>query len=371
MKITVLKKNLRDGLAIAEHAIAENNNLPALRSILIRTEGDAIQLRATNLEIAVTTIISGKVVEHGGIAIPFAPLYSIVSNLVSERIELLVVGQTLEITTDNYSAKIQGLPEGDFPIIPQLETTEQSFTIDSAVLRDALSQVVVAAQISEIRPELSGVLFDFQLTTLTLVATDSFRLAHKTLTDRQFKSACGVSWKAIFPLYTTAEIMRIFPGSSSLSCALDAHQLLIKNETTQLISRLIDGDYPDYNAVIPRAFTGELTTENNQLVQALKLVSNFSGKVNDVHFALSDDGRSLAISSANSYVGENRYLIPIKSSGERFKDLVFNWRYLLDGIRAIPATEIHFSLNGDAKPGLIKSQSDASYFYVVMPIRTQ
>jgi DNA polymerase-3 subunit beta len=166
-------------------------------------------------------------------------------------------------------------------------------------------------------------------------------------------------------------VIRIFPPSSQLQCAFDDHQFCITHETIQLISRLIDGDYPDYDAVVPKTFTGDFLIEHSQFIHALKLVSNFSGKVNDIHLSLSDDGKSLTISSANSYIGENRYVIPVKSNGERCKDLVFHWRYLLDGARVISSTEISFSFNGDAKPGLITSTKDSSYYYVVMPIRMQ
>lgn len=369
MHITVLKKNLRDGLTIVEHATADNN-LPVLKSILIRAGGDVIELRATNLEIGITTKISGKIIETGGLAIPFLTFYNIITNLASERIELVQREQTLEITTDNYSAKIQGIPESDFPIIPQVEHRDTEFNIDSSLLRDALLQVVTASQFSEIRPELSGVLFDFQLTQLILVATDSFRLSHKVLIDRQFQTTCSSAWKAIIPLRTIQEIIRIFPATQPLTCIVDEHQILVKHETTQLISRLIDGDYPDYEQVVPKSFTSELSLQNGHFMQALKLVSNFSGKVNDVHLKLGADGKSLEIYSANQYVGENRYIIPVKCTGERFPDVVFNWRYVLDGARVLTSEEIVFSLNGDAKPGLLRASTDTSFFYVVMPIKT-
>ncbi len=370
MKIIVLKKNLRDALGLVEHAISESGNLPVLKSVLIRASGDALQLSATNLEIAITTTVSGKIVESGGVAVPFYPLYHVVSNVSSERIELETKECMLEVATDNYSAKIQGFPETDFPLIPQVEHANATLALEAHVLRDALTQVVVAAQISEIRPELSGILFDFQLTMLALVATDSFRLARKTLTDKQFKTTCDHAWKAIIPLQAIQEIVRVFLPTHALTCSFDAHQISIKDETTQLVSRLIEGDYPDYEQVTPKAFSGDLAIENVHFMQALKLVSNFSGKVNDIRLKLSADHRSLELYSANQYVGENRYLIPVQYRGEPFDELVFNWRYVLDGARVILSKSIVFSVHKDAKPGLIKSADDASYSYVVMPIRT-
>ncbi len=371
MKIVVLKKNLRDALGIVERAVSENANLPVLKSVLIRAGGDALQLRATNLEIAVTTSVSGKIVESGGLAVPFFPLYHIMNSVSSERIELQTKDNVLEIITDNYSAKIQGIPEADFPLVPSVEDAGASINIDAQILRDALTQAMTAAQPSEIRPELGGILFDFQLTLLVLVATDSFRMARKILTDKQWKSTCDRAWKAIVPLPTIQEIVRIFPSGKMLTCAFDTHQILVGDGTTQLVSRLIEGDYPDYEAVLPKAFSGDVTIESAHFAQALKLVSNFSGKVNDIHLKLGDDRHSLELFSANQYVGENRYLIPVQYRGEPFGELVFNWRYLLDGVRVIPSKSVLFSVHKDGKPGLLKPSEDISFVYVVMPIRTQ
>lgn len=368
MKITVLRKNLRDGLSIIEHGITEHENLPILKHVLIKTVDDRIQLTATNLEIAITTIVSGKVVESGSIAVPFLAFYNIISNISTERIEIETSAQQLTLSTDNYSAAIQGLPDTDFPIIPVVSET-QTLEVDIQLFRSALLQVVPAAQLSEIRPELGGVLFDFQLTVLQLVATDSFRLAQKTLTDHQFKSTITGALKAIVPLQTIQEIIRIFQQSGTVRLFFDAHQLLITSEVTKLVSRLIDGDYPHYEQVIPTSFLTTLHMEHSYLAQALKLVSSFSSKINDIHFKLGSDQKSLEVFASHQYVGENKFLIPVKTQGDSFSDLIFNWKYMLDGIRVIEGENLIFSLNGDQKPGSIHSQEDGSFLYVVMPIR--
>jgi DNA polymerase III subunit beta len=370
MKLTVLKKNLRDGLGNIEHAITESDQLPILKTLLLKTVGDSLQLCATNLEIGIQTIISGKIIDAGGIAIPFATFYSIISNLSSERIDLETKEQQLFITTDNYSATIQGFPETDFPIIPQLDKPRATFRINSELLHSVLSQVVIAAQPSEIRPELSGVLFDYQLTMFHFVATDSFRLAQKTLTEHQLHVDTPETFKVIVPLKTIQEILRIFPSQGEISFSLDQHQLLMKNNTSELISRIIDGDYPDYEQVIPKSFETELVLEKEYLTQALKLVSNFSSKINDVHFKLTPEHTALEVYSSHQYIGENRFLVPIKFKGEVFSDITFNWRYVLDGARCITSNELLLSLNNNSKPGLITAPNDASYRYVVMPIRT-
>ena len=188
MKLIVLNINLKDGLSIVSRAIGENSNLPILKNILIKTFNNKIQLTATNLELAVTHLISGKIIEEGSITIPFSVIQGIVSNCESDRVTIEVQKNILKFKTDNYEASIQGLPEEEFPIIPKIENHIYNLSCAIDVLKNALLKVVQAIQISELRPEISGVLLDFQLTHFKLVGTDSFRLAEKTISEKFFKT---------------------------------------------------------------------------------------------------------------------------------------------------------------------------------------
>src|SRR3989344_2131862 len=153
MKIVILKKNFKDGLSAVQAGISESNDLPVLKHVLIKTANSKVRLTATNLEIAVSCYIAGKIVEEGGVAVPFATLYSICGATESERLELETENNNLLVTTDNYEAKIQGLPESDYPVIPKLENKETYIEFDPIILKNSFSQVATAAQMSEIRPE--------------------------------------------------------------------------------------------------------------------------------------------------------------------------------------------------------------------------
>ncbi len=369
MKLIVLKKNLKDGLVAIERAISENNNLQVLKCVLIKTVGNQIALSATNLELAITAMVAGKIVENGGVVVPFSALSNIITNTDNERIDIDVKNNTLTINTDNYDAKIQGLPENEFPIIPKIEKIEECLEISSGVLREALNQVAHAAQISEIRPELSGVLFDFNPSVLKLVATDSFRLAEKTINDNQMKSSFKEPWRLIIPLKTVTEMARVFDDQLPISIYKDNNQVLIKNNKIELISRVLEGVYPDYEQIIPKNTEIELIFERDHLIQALKLVSTFSSKINDVRFRVRGDKKVLDVYSANQHLGENNYLIPVKISGPKDADIAFNWRYVLDGVKSLSSTEISLLLNGEVKPAVVRPINDPSYFYLVMPIR--
>ena len=152
-----------------------------------------------------------------------------------------------------------------------------------------------AAQYSEIRPEISGVLFDFHLTTLTLVATDSFRLAHKTITEKEFESNFENGFRVIIPLKTIHEVIRTFPQDRPISLFIDSHQILFSTEEFELISRIIAGQYPDYEQIIPKSVESELTLSREKFMSAVRLVSSFSGKVNDIKMKLGDEGKVLEV----------------------------------------------------------------------------
>jgi len=369
MNIIILKNNLKEGLLVVEKGIIENNTLPILKNILIKTTGGKIKISSTNLEIGINKLVLGKIVEEGGLTLPFNIFHGIIANIDSERINLETKQNNLTIKTDNYEAKIQGVSEEEFPIIPQIEDQSYYFEIDADILKNSLLSVINAAQISEIRPEISGILFDFGLNSLKLVATDSFRLAEKTLSTQQFKSNFNRGFKIIIPLKTVQEIVKIFPKEQSIKIFVDSNQILFKNEDLELISRLISGEYPDYEQIIPKTAETEILINRDHLMRALKLVSNFSGKTNDIKIRVKDGKKTLEVYSANQYLGENNYLIPAKIKGETSKEISFNWRFFLEGVKIFNSEDVLLKLNGESKPAMINSPGDPSSFYLLMPIR--
>ncbi len=369
MKLILFRDNLKNGLGIAEKAVAESAHLPILKNVLLRTIGNRIQLTTTNLELAITKLISGKIIEEGYLSVPFSTFYSIVNNTTHDRLHLEKNETNFIIKTDNYEAKIQGASGEDFPIIPKIGNTEHYIEISPVIFLDALQQVVSAAQISDIRPEISGVLFDFQITFLKLVATDSFRLAEKTIPLSQFKHNFPAGFKVIVPLKTAQELIRIISHETPLFIYVDANQILFKSDDIEVISRLIDGNYPDYEQIIPKEFITEMVVDRAHLMNAIKLVSNFSGKTNDIRLAADLAQNTLNVYSTNQFLGENNYFIPVKITGSECTDIPFNWRYLLDGLKAISEENIIFRLNGNNKPALIRPVENKSYTYIIMPIR--
>lgn len=371
MKIVVLKNNLKFGLDAIGKIGAESNsvNLPILKNFLLETIDNRLKLSMTNLEIAVTNLVPAKVVESGNLTIPFAIFNAIINNIQAERINLESKGNQLMIKTDNYEAKIQGNKKEDFPIIPQI-LKDSFFEISVAIFKRALSMVGLASQISEIKPELSGILFDFQVNVLKLVATDSFRLAEKNIINTQFKSNIENNLKIIIPLKTIQEVIRIFKDDEDkIIIYFDKNQILFKTDVSEMVSRLISGDFPDYQPIIPQSFETEVVLDKEQLINALKLTSSFTDRLNEIKFFSGENTKNIEVSSSNQILGENKYLIPSKIKGSGF-NIVFNWKFLLDGIKSLDSENIFLGLNGDDRAVLIKSPGDVSYFYILMPIKS-
>jgi len=368
MKIIILASKLKEGISSFDRIVAEDKNLPVLKNILITAEKNKIKLAATNLEIGVTRYVSGKVLEDGGITIPFSVFFSSITNTTSERINLETKGTTLILKTDNYEAIIQGIPTEEFPIIPTI-IKNQSIIIPNTTLKEALVKILPAAHPSELRPEIGGVLFDYQTSILKLVATDTFRLAQVVLPHQQFTTTHHAGFSAIIPLKTIQEVIRIFPESQTISIFFDENQALFKTDDAELISRLIDGEYPDYEAIIPTSSSTTITVEREHLMGALKLVGGFSSKTNEVDIQLREGKKTISLHSSHQYIGENTYLIPIKLEGEDLPPITFNWRYLYDGLKPASGEMVILGITNNTKPAVIKNPTDTSYLYILMPVK--
>ncbi len=367
MKLIVLKNNLKAGLDSVGRAIGSNLNLPILGNVLIKAESNQIKFSATNLELAITKTIYGKIVEDGITTVPYSVLSNIISNLVSERVNIETKHNNLRVTTDSYEASLQATSDNEFPIIPKLRDSKEFIKINSTIFKEAINKVIVAAGISDLRPEISGVLLIGEQSAIKFVATDSFRLAEARIAKNQFTNTFEKEVKAIIPLKTTQELLRVIKDDEEVVIRIDGGQILLQTNDTDIVSRLIDGKFPDYEAIIPKSMDTEISVGREEFSGAVKLTGSFTSKVSDVKIKIKDK-KAIEIYSSDSSLGENNYLIPAKISGEPM-ELAFNWRYLLDGAKTISSKQLILGLNSNNKPAIIKSPEDSSCFYVLMPIR--
>lgn len=367
MKFIAIHSNIREAIATVVTVVGENQNLPILKNVLIRVVLGVISFVATNLEIATTYRVSGKVIEDGSITVPVSLLSNIINNIKSDRLNFETKGTVLEIKTDNYSATIQGLSAEDFPPAPKIKNPESYLEIKGVFLREAIQQVDAAAQMSELRPELSSIFFNFSIETLKLAATDGFRLAEKTIPANSFTAKDQEPFKMLMPLKTAYEAQRILRDDELVRIHFDDNQVLIKTENVEIISRLIEGNFPEYSQIVPKKFTSEIVVNTGELLNGVKLASVFGQKNGEVEVKVHAAKKSVEIVSADQALGENAYLLPAKIKGADI-DVVFNWRYLAEPLKIIKTEETLLGFQEDANPASIRPASDGSYFYIIKPI---
>lgn len=367
MKFISLRSGMKDVIGAVQHAAGENSNLPILKNVIIHATDQGITIAATNLEFAITAPVSGKVIEGGRVTVPAGLIANLIGNLQSDRLNFESRGDNLEIKTDNYSAVVQGLPAEDFPITPKIADQRHYLEIKGAFLRESIQQTTVASQLSDLRPELNSVLFDFSLEVLKLVSTDGFRLAEKTIAANLFTAKFPDPFRVLVPLRTTQELLRIINNDDTVRLYHDANQILFKTDRAELISRLSEGSFPDYAAIIPKSFTTEVSVNQEEFLNAIKLAAVFGQKNNELKMAVRPNKKAIEVASADQAFGENTYLLPAKIKGSA-AETFFNVHYLSDAVRNMAGEDIFLGLQEETNPALIKSASDESYLYVLKPI---
>ncbi|MFH0906995.1 MAG: DNA polymerase III subunit beta, partial [bacterium] len=355
-----------------EKIIGRNLTLPILNNILLCIQNNKLKISSTNLEIGISSWVSGKINQKGKITVPAKLMSEFISNLPNKKIELKIKNNQLEIKCENFKANLKGLSADDFPIIPKIKD-DVLVKIKASVLKNGFSQVVEMASISDTRPEISGIYINFDNNLIKLAATDGFRLAEKNIElDKKINKDTKNIKPIIIPQRTIQELIRILGDDNQqeqeVEIVLSGSQILFDLGHTQVVSRLIEGQYPNYQQIIPNSLQTQVVVSTQELINNVKIASLFSGKVNDIKFSVDIKKSLVEISSKDADIGENKSEIKAKIDGKEV-DVVLNFRYLLDGLNNIFSDKVIIGLNDSHKPIMIKPVGDINYTYVVMPIK--
>jgi DNA polymerase-3 subunit beta len=379
MNLSILKENLKQGLFVVSHLAGKNANLPILNNILVEVKKEGVKLVTTNLEIGITHFIRGKVEDEGVFTVDAKIFTDYINLLPNKKIDLIKEDNVLKIECDNFKTKIKTEASDDFPLIPQIEKKNKK-TINADDFRQAMSKVVFAAASSESRIELSGVLFTITKGKLVLAATDSYRLAEKELEikeePRDEKDKTVTEQKVIVPSRTIQEVLRILSGVEQVDGAkkeinfyISESQILFEINNTELISRLIEGQYPDYKQIIPAAGKTSSVLNRSELIRAIKASAIFSKSgINDINLDFPEGKNQVIISSASGTTGENIVKIEAETIGID-NGIIINYQYLLDGLNNIDEEKIKLEVIDGNTPCLIKPLSEKDYLYIIMPIK--
>lgn len=367
MKFTCTQENLKNGLNLVTSVAKPSLTLPILGNVLIKADISGLELVATNLELAVSTKIRAKVDKEGEYTINAKLLNDYISFLPKDNVEFELVDNQLVISSGKNSTKIKGLSANDFPVIPNLINAEK-IQIKALDFYKVAGLVNFSVTIDETRPEISGVLMYGDNEDLVLVGTDSFRLS-----EARVKPISGVfNQRVIVPLKAINEISRIANDNKDSVIQISAGEGQITfdcGDNTTVISRLIEGNYPDYKAIIPTQAVSEVLVDAQNLSQVIKSVALFcKAGINDVTFVFDADSQQVNISAANSTVGETISSVEMQLTGPS-QSVVFNYRYIVDGLNAVLSKKAKIKIIDANAPSVITSETDTGFIYIVMPIR--
>lgn len=367
MKITLTQENLQHGLTTVAKIAQQRGSLPILSHVLLKTVDNQLYIAATNLDIAMSEVIGAKVDREGSITVPARLMQDYISSLPKGKITLELEGNNLHIRTadKNFTSTLNGAPSEDFPVMPEVKEGE-SFDISSKELVDSLSRVAFCASNDDSRPVLMGVYMrSDDKGQVFFAATDSYRLAE---CRSSIKSQTPVS--VIFPSAALQELLRVSKGSSEvIQLTYDDQQAVFRVGSTEIVTRLIDGTYPDYQRLLPKDFSTTATLKKEDFQEVVKISSLFAREAaGSVTLLFNSEENSLSIKSIASQVGENT--ATAEASVDNETHITMNSRYILDALQAFGGDSLSVRVNGKLDPCVITDPDDDSYLHVIMPVKS-
>lgn len=377
MNFACTQENLAQGLAMVGHVSGKNVNLPILGNVLLKTENGGLRLSATNLEIAVSCLIRGKVESEGEYSVPAKLLLDYVSLLPSGKVEIELKEEGLEIRAVDQETIIKGMPASEFPLLPKL-SKEEGYRLSAVELKRILGQVTFAASSSESRPELTGVACSFKIAEqgfeAAFAATDSYRLAERITV---IAGGSKTERRIIVPSRSMTELSRILTSyKDDIGTAEEAvwccteNQLAVNFGSVELVSRLIEGSFPAYEDIVPKAFKTEAILPRVELQKAARAASLFSRQgMFDINLTLDPETGVCSVNSADQGTGKTKSMVKGAITGDQ-NSVTLNYRYLNDGLAAIGTDTVKLAMIDGGNPVLVlPDKSSEAYRYLVMPIR--
>ncbi len=376
MEFTCEKSVLQNGVSIVERIVTTKSTIPIIGNILFEATRNGLKISANNLEIGVELELKAKVSKEGAALVPAKTLASIVSKLPDTEISFKLSEKgTIKISYQRSNLNVHTLPPDEFPVLPKVKDGK-NFSVDPKVIASMISQTIFAASNSEDKYVLTGILLETGKSSLAgdnsnfrLIATDGYRLAKRS---EKIKGADG-SISAIVPAKAFQELLRIIDleeNEKEIQVTVSADQIAFRYSKVFLISRLIQGQFPDYKQVIPKKTTTKLTVEGAALLKAAERAAVIaSGSANIVRFEAR--GEQLYLTASTPDVGTVEEVLDAEVKGEEKVQIAFNIRLVADMLKVVGAGKVTIELTEALGPGVMKQEDKADYLYIVMPIRTQ
>ncbi|MBN2096093.1 DNA polymerase III subunit beta [Candidatus Peregrinibacteria bacterium] len=366
MRLTCLQKDFATALSITNKAVGVNNTLPVLNNVLVKAEGKKLYFTTTDLEIAISYWIEADIQNEGEITIPSKLLTNYVNYLKDDKVDVSVEeGDAVMIKTADSKTKIKGISANEFPAIPAVEK-EGAFTITTKDLNSAINQVAFAAALNTTRPILTGVYFNIIKNELKMVATDSYRLAEKTIkvADVAGDISCIVPVKTMLEIGT---ILSSFKSDHKIEVIVSKNQIFFSADKTKITSRLIEGQFPNYQQVIPKDSKTKITLNVPELSLVLKRINLFARENNNkILLKVSSSGMMVTTDTTQYGVGEVD--IKTKTEGEK-NEIALNSQFLLEVLGSVGASEVIIELGEKTSPAIVRIGGKDDYIHIIMPLK--
>ena len=362
MKIVIGKDAVMSGLQMVHGVVNVRPTLPVLSNVLLQAQDEKLWLTTTDLEVTMRCAVEAKVNESGGTTLPARRLLSIIRELPADNIEIEIDEKnSASITCGAAFFKILGLPEDEFPAVPKYDGAS-TFTVDQRILKEMLQKTFYAASNDETRFILNGTFMSFKANKLTLVATDGRRLA---LAEHELEFPKELENEAIVPTKAVNELLRVLKDEGTVKIHMTKNQAGFEFNDVLLITKLIEGTYPNFRQVIPGQCEHRIPIEREVLLTALKRVALLtSDKASSIKLTFGKN--KLKISAQSPDIGEAHETVPIKYTGKEMV-VAFNPDYIMEPLRNLVTDEIYVELTDELSPGVIKC--DVPFIYVLMPMR--
>jgi len=376
MQFSIKKENFKKAISKIDRISAKNTNLPILANILIKTNKNRLIIASTNLEISIKTFVKAKINQEGGITVPVKIVSGFLNNIKDEIIGIKTQKDEFIIKTEKHQIKIKGMKSDDYPIIPE-NPKDIYIQIASNKLNENLNNVLISVAHNDTRQELNGINFIFKKDKIILASTDGYRLSEviidldKNKLSEEYLIFIENTPSVIIPALTLSEIQRNLTDGE-INLIIKQGQLFIGDNFTKIISKLINGNYIDYQQILPKKYSIEIKINKNDLLNALKISAMVSKDNNSEIKIKNKTEKELLISSFSSDSGDNLSKVSAEISGGTFETL-FNCDYLIDGLSVIRSDKVIIKLNQEKSPALIKGllkneKEDDKFSYVIMPI---
>ena len=364
MKIECIRERLVEAISKAEKITSKNASLPILKCVLLKATQEGLFINATNLDIGIEIKIPSKIEKEGVVAVSGSILNSFLNSISSEKtVKFELKDDNLLISTQKTNTVIKTIPNEDYPIIPKVDT-KNGFEMATESLVGGIKSVWYSSATSSIKPELSSVCVAVDGDFVVFVATDGLRLAEKNIKSKQLLDFSQI----LIPTKNAVEIVRFFEGNKdNLKVVIEQNQIAISYNDNYLVSRIIEGSFPNYKTIIPTEFISEITTLKQDILDCFKTSSVFSDSFNHTRLIVHPEDKKIEIITKNKDVGENSVFIKT-SNIKGVIDINFNYKYILDVLPSINSDSITMSFSGTDKPIVIKPAGDQNFLYLLMPM---